>query len=107
MECSQVRNIFLSLTFLSLSCLNAFSAGDAKRGGELYKSCVQCHGADGLGNETEKAPKIAGQYEWYIISSIKQFKENVERKNPKMLPFIKDLSNKDIEDLAAYVASMK
>lgn len=82
-------------------------AADAAKGQELYKACIQCHGEDGRGNPDQEAPRIAGQYDWYIVSSIKQFKAGSERKNPKMLPFIKDLSDADIADLAAYISKMK
>ncbi|MFX3689180.1 MAG: c-type cytochrome [Peredibacter sp.] len=83
------------------------TAADAARGQTLYKTCIQCHGEDGRGNPDQEAPRIAGQYDWYIISSIEQFKAGVERKNPKMLPYIKNLSSTDIEDLAAYISKMK
>lgn len=96
-----------TLAFVLLfSSFNTFSA-DATRGEKLYKACIQCHGADGMGNVDEAAPKIAGQHDWYIVSSIQQFKAGVERKNPKMLPYIQGLSSADIEDLAAYISSMK
>lgn len=91
-------SLFISFTVLS--------AGDAAKGKTLYKTCVQCHGEDGRGNPAEEAPKIAGQYDWYIVSSIEQFKAGVERKNPKMLPFIQNLSAQDIADLAAYISKM-
>lgn len=97
-----VLAVFLSLPFF----FNA-SAQDAARGGKLYKNCVQCHGENGRGNQAEKAPMIAGQFDWYIVSSIKAFKAGVERKNPKMLPYIKNLSDADIADLAAYISAMK
>lgn len=86
---------------------SSFAAGDASRGQGLYKACIQCHGENGRGNPDEEAPRIAGQYDWYIVSSIKQFKAGVERKNPKMLPYITNLSDQDIEDLAAYISQMK
>ena len=96
------------LTTLALIFLTFNShAADANRGKELYSTCIECHGTDGMGKVEKEAPKIAGQYDWYIISSIKQFKAGVERKNPTMLPYIKGLSSKDIEDLAAYISSMK
>lgn len=93
------------LAFL-LVTQNLFAAADAAKGKTLYAACIQCHGAEGKGDVTQEAPKIAGQYDWYIESSIKAFKEGKDRKNPKMLPFIKNLSNQDIADLAAYVSSM-
>lgn len=82
-------------------------AADAAKGQKLYKTCVQCHGPEGQGNEKMKAPKIAGQHDWYIITSIKQFKIGQERSNPTMLPFIKKLSDNDIADLAAYISTLK
>jgi cytochrome c553 len=92
--------------FLILS-VSQVAAQDAARGEKLYKNCIQCHGTDGRGNPKEEAPMIAGQFDWYIVSSIESFKEGVERKNPKMLPYIKNLSNADIADLAAYISAMK
>lgn len=94
-----------TLTFIALLLTANSYAADAARGETLYKTCVSCHGPAGEGNEAMKAPRISGQYDWYIVSQIKAFKA-LERKNPTMLPFIKNLSDKDIEDLAAYVSKM-
>lgn len=79
---------------------------DPKKGKELYKNCIQCHGESGMGSVAEEAPKIAGQFDWYIESSIKAFIVGKDRKNPKMLPYIKNLSDSDIKDLAAYISKM-
>jgi cytochrome c553 len=95
--------IVATITLLSTSAM----AQDAARGKTLYAKCIQCHGENGEGNEKMKAPKIAGQFDWYIASSIKQFQAGVERKNPTMRPFIKNLSNTDIADLAAFISSLK
>jgi len=83
------------------------SAGDAAKGKELYSACIQCHGENGRGNVEEKAPMIAGQHDWYIVSSIKAFKEGTDRQNEKMLPYINKLSDQDIDDLGAYISQMK
>lgn len=80
-------------------------AQDAARGQTLYNTCIQCHGEKGEGNASMKAPRIGGQHTWYIESSIQKFKSG-ERKNPTMLPFIKNLNETDIADLAAYVATL-
>lgn len=97
---------YISL-FLLFSFVSPVQAQDANRGKELYGACIQCHGDNGMGNVEKKAPKIAGQYDWYIVSSVEAFKIGKERKNPDMLPYIKNLSSKDIQDLAAYISAMK
>ncbi|MDC1174891.1 c-type cytochrome [Bacteriovoracaceae bacterium] len=85
--------------------LNIFSQ-DVVKGQALYSTCIQCHGEKGLGLKEKEAPMIAGQYDWYIESSIIAFREGKDRKNPAMLPYIKNLSVQDIKDLAAYVSKM-
>lgn len=91
------------LLFISFSVT---AAGDPAMGKKLYKKCAACHGPEGQGNKSQLAPRIAGQHEWYIISSIEAFLSG-KRPNPKMLPFIKGLSRKNIEDLAAYISKIQ
>lgn len=93
------------LSILVLSMNNAIAA-DASAGKSLYAKCVSCHGQNGEGNAAQKAPRIAGQHDWYIYTQLVSFK-NGDRKNPTMLPFIKNLSDKDYQDLAAYISSIK
>ncbi len=101
-----MKTLLAVVALFTLVSAQSFAA-DAARGQTLYKTCIQCHGTNGEGNAAMKAPRIAGQYDWYIVSSIKQFKAGVERKNPTMLPFIKKLSDADIDDLAAYISTLK
>lgn len=94
--------------FLILSiCLSASLsfAQDAEKGKALYQACIQCHGEQGLGDKAQEAPKLSGQFDWYIVSQLNKFKAK-ERHNPKMYPFIKNLTNKDFEDLAAYISKL-
>ena len=91
----------MSLFFLQ----NLLLAQDIERGKIIFKTCIQCHGPDGMGMKEQEAPSIKSQHSWYIESSIKAFKSG-ERKNPKMLPYIKGLSDSDIRDVAAYVNQM-
>jgi len=78
---------------------------DAAKGKQLYATCIQCHGEAGQGNPKEQGPKISGQYDWYILSQLEAFQKGT-RKNEKMMPYIKNLSKKDFEDLAAYVSGL-
>lgn len=94
-----------TLTFIALLLTANTYAADATKGETLYKACISCHGPAGEGNEAMKAPRLSGQHDWYIVTQLKAFKA-LERKNPTMLPFIKNLSEKDYEDLAAYISKM-
>jgi cytochrome c553 len=80
-----------------------------KNGYKIYHEtgeCVRCHGDQGQGNVSEEGPLLAGQYDWYVEDQITQVK-NGERKNEKMKPFVANLSEKDIKDVASYIALLR
>ena len=68
--------------------------------------CIKCHGANGEGNPAEEAPVLQGQHDWYIVSTLKKFQEKKERRNPKMEPYIKDLTVEDFKNVAAYIKTL-
>ena len=81
-------------------------AGDAKAGREKAESvCGVCHGVDGLAKIPE-APNLAGQSESYLTEQIAAFKSG-ERKNEMMSVVVQDLSEADIENLAAYYSGIE
>ena len=88
-----------------IASFSSFSQS-AEKGAQLYGTCIQCHGDKGLGNEEQKAPRIAGQHDWYIYTQLVNFKSKT-RKNEKMYPYIKNLSDQDFKDLAAFVSQLK
>lgn len=99
--------IVLALISLgSISWTYAKVQGNVKKGQKLYKKCVACHGKQGEGKKSLKAPKIGGQYSWYLLLQLQNFKTK-KRVNPKMYPFIKNLSDKDFRDLSSYLATLK
>ena len=75
-------------------------AGDVKAGRAKAMMCQACHGLDGLA-KTPDAPNIAGQTEPYLVAQLQAFKSGA-RKNDAMSVVAPSLSDKDIEDLAAY-----
>lgn len=104
-----LKYLSLPLAVLMLGSLlsPAVFSQDAERGETLYKenNCLQCHGAQGQGVEDQNGPRIGGQFDWYLLTSLKAFKSQ-ERQNPEMYPFIENLSDQDFKDLAAYVSSL-
>jgi cytochrome c553 len=84
----------------------AEAQGDAKAGRAKAESvCSVCHGVDGLAKIPE-APNLAGQNEAYLIAQMQAFKAG-DRKNEMMSVVIKDLSDADIENLAAYYSGIE
>ena len=80
-------------------------AGDIAAGKAKSATCVACHGKAGISNNP-LWPNLAGQKEKYLIKQLKAFKDGT-RKNPPMAPMIAPLTDKDIENLAAYYSSLK
>lgn len=70
-----------------------------------FETCASCHGSDGNSNDHNN-PRLAGQYENFLVKAMKDYKTGA-RKNPIMQGMVKDLSDQDIDDLAAYFASQK
>ncbi len=83
----------------------AAAAGDVKAGRQEAAKCAVCHGLDGLAKIAE-APNLAGQNENYLIKQLEAFKDG-ERNNEMMSIVIKDLTQSDIEDLAAYYSAIE
>ena len=81
------------------------SAGNLAAGKEKSKTCAACHGADG-NSASADFPKLAGQYYDYLVKSLQGYKAGT-RKNPIMAPMGANLSQRDIEDLAAYYSSQQ
>ena len=75
-----------------------------KAGHAKSSTCAGCHGANGIGI-SEEFPNLAGQKHKYLVKQLKAFRSG-ERKNPIMQVMVKNLSDQDIEQLAAWFASL-
>jgi cytochrome c553 len=76
------------------------SAGKAK----AQQVCQACHGADGNGI-SPLYPKLAAQNAEYLSKQLADFKSGA-RKDPIMSPMAAGLTPSDIQNLAAYYASL-
>ena len=90
----------------------ASSAADIKRGEELAKkyNCASCHGADYNKPIDPSYPKLAGQHADYLTHALSAYKRGGDkangRSNPIMAGFAKPLSQQDMADIGAYLASL-
>jgi cytochrome c553 len=78
-------------------------AGDPRAGESKAEACIACHGADG-NSPAPSFPRIGGQYESYLLHSLRGYKSG-DRVNAIMADIVKDLSDQDLRDLAAYYAA--
>ena len=82
----------------------ASAAGDADAGQAKSAVCGACHGADGKAIQPTY-PNLAGQHASYIAKQLTEYRDG-GRVNALMSGQAVNLSDEDIQDLAAYYAGM-
>lgn len=83
----------------------AAQAGDADAGRELSGTCITCHGEDG-NSVIGIYPKLAGQNEKYLLRMLHAIKDG-KSPAPLMAGQLDDMSDRDLEDIAAWYASQR
>jgi len=81
---------------------------DLVRGKALYSSCAICHGEQGEGGHLFNAPKLKGLPASQVASLLKVYRKGTEMgpNSYAMIPQANHLSDADINNLAAYVATI-
>lgn len=82
----------------------AQTTGDAAAGKAKAGLCSACHGPAGI-SVNPLWPNLAGQHQAYLAAQIRAYRDG-EREEITMQPFVQDLTDQDIEDLAAWYASL-
>lgn len=98
--------ITLLLPFMMLPGLS--HAADLANGKYLNKNCALCHGTHGQGASGKLSPRLAGLPEEYLIKALKDYRSGA-RSNYMMSKTagLDTISDKDIEDVSAYLASIE
>ena len=98
-----------SRIWVAIYCLTlasgALGAGDPAAGQALSLPCSACHGLDGATGLDPTYPNLAGQNEKYLYRQMKLIQSN-ERPILLMTGQLLGKTDQDIEDLAAYYASL-
>ncbi len=84
----------------------ATAEGDIDAGKEIAYSCLGCHGIEGYRNAypSYRVPKLGGQKAAYIELALKGYRDG-SREHPTMKAQASSMTDKDIEDVSAYLAS--
>lgn len=103
----KISVMVLALGFSSF----AFAGANVEVGKKLATDkCVSCHG-DTFNNPIDPSyPKLAGQHKDYLAQALRAYKRGAAaangRSNAIMEGQAKELSNADIENIAAYLHSL-
>src|SRR5215470_2314607 len=87
-----------------LGATGSGTAADIKAGRQKALQCQTCHGLDGQAKLPD-APNLAGQTDVYLAKALKDYRGGA-RKNDMMSLVVRNLTDADIADLAAYYAAI-
>ncbi|HXA46322.1 MAG TPA: cytochrome c [Burkholderiaceae bacterium] len=111
-----MKKILTSLACV-LACsasFNAMAGGDIEAGKAAVAkyACTSCHGADLSSPIDPSYPKLAGQHPEYLAHALMAYQRGSAganangRMQPIMGGMVKDLTSKEIHDIAAYIGSL-
>lgn len=83
----------------------ALAAGDVEAGRIKANTCMGCHGIPNYNNvyPTFRVPRLGGQSPQLVVNALKAYKAG-ERSHKAMRAQAANLSDQDMEDIAAYLA---
>jgi len=104
------KTIFVFLAVLLSATIHAADITNGRRLVET-NNCISCHGADLKTPISAEYPKIAGQHKDYLLHAMLAYQANtnnqwVGRSNPIMVGQMAKFSRQELEDIAAYIASL-
>ena len=85
----------------------AIADGDPVAGKIKSNTCIGCHGIPGYNNvyPTYHVPKVGGQNYQYLLAALAGYRDGA-RSHPTMEQQAHSLSDQDMQDVAAYFASI-
>lgn len=97
-----MKKVITYSLYLLLVSTQLYAGGDSLRGSEKVAVCAACHGADG-NSVADLYPNLAGQNQAYLEKQMKDIKAG-ERPIPLMVGQLDNMTEFDIEDIAAFYA---
>jgi cytochrome c553 len=91
------------------------AAADLEAGRAAFEkfACASCHGADGKTSVMPSYPILAGQHEDYLLHALRAYKRGATgsttvnaRKNAVMTSMVQQLSDDDMRNIAAWLATL-
>jgi cytochrome c553 len=95
----------LAVTLSLAAYLPRAPAADIEAGQKKAQACIACHGPGG-NSSNPAVPSLAGQPQQFIVTQLIMFRLG-NRKDPQMSPAAANLTNTDLNDLAAFFSAQK
>jgi cytochrome c553 len=95
----------LPLVVAGLACAPAAWSADAAAGQAKAQRCAVCHGSIGMAVAPE-TPNLAGQPPGYLKNQLRHYRDG-SRKHEVMTIMAKTLTDANIDNLAAWFASIR
>jgi cytochrome c oxidase subunit 2 len=87
--------------------------GDIERGRDLFVTCSSCHGLNGQGIWSQKAPRLSGTNDWYLVRQLEHYRQGIRGSHPedlygKQMALISGMlrDDQDLKDVVAYINSL-
>jgi cytochrome c553 len=102
-----VTSIAALILINAIFAQSASAEGNVERGATLGYTCLGCHGVEGYRNAypSYRVPKLGGQKASYLIVALQGYRDG-KREHPTMTAQAASLSDQDIQDAAAYLATL-
>jgi cytochrome c553 len=104
---------FVLTTLILVSSIGLAQASNIEKGKALVEkgNCATCHGAGLNAPIAPVYPKLAGQYADYVYYALRAYKvgnsnPQFGRNNAVMAVQVKDWTDADMQNVAAYIASL-
>ena len=109
-----IRNVSAYIETLRAEPSPITVSGDIEQGADLYANCAVYHGADGEGIWALNAPALAGQSDWYLVTQLRNFREEIRGAHPMdlygdQMMMLADVlaTDEDINDVVAYLNTLR
>jgi cytochrome c oxidase subunit 2 len=108
-----IRNVTAYIATLPDQPVAHTIEGDVADGKSIYRNCSACHGRQGQGIWSTKAPALAGMNDWYLATQLQNFRSGVRGSHPddeygqQMRAMTAYLDGEDgVRDVIAYINTL-
>jgi len=88
--------------------------GDPEKGKQYYAICGSCHGVNGEGQESQRAPALTNSQDWYLKHQVEKFQAGIRGGDPKdsfgvlMMNMSRTLPDEQaLRDVVAYIMTLE